>query len=278
MNAQVDESTLTAEVEAVAPPAEAKKAKTKIVKEKTDDIFVSLVQDISKMGALDAIQAVPALLNGADENYFRLGGVLSAISTNKFYLADGFDSFKALVETKYGLHYRKAMYWVQIYDKLIESGVPWNKVKAVGWTKLKELAMILTVDNVDEWVTLANNSTTLQVIAAISKAKVGKLANSGITPTQDSAVAKSVVTTYTVKVHEDQKTVIKEAVEKARAEANTEYDGVALEAICMNYLAGGNVGKPAPLQQTLEQHSPEEVLSAMELAFPMFEITAKIKS
>lgn len=38
-------------------------------------------------------------------------------------------------------------------------------------------------------------------------------------------------------VHEDQAETIFEALRKSRAEANTEYDVVALELICLNYLA-----------------------------------------
>jgi hypothetical protein len=39
----------------------------------------------------------------------------------------------------------------------------------------------------------------------------------------------------------DQKEIIILALEKARAELGTRFDSVALEAICMNYLSGGNV-------------------------------------
>lgn len=38
-------------------------------------------------------------------------------------------------------------------------------------------------------------------------------------------------------VHQDQMTTIKQALEDARAEWGTEYDVVALEAICLSYLA-----------------------------------------
>ena len=107
------------------------------------------------------------------------------------------------------------------------------------------------------------------------RSKAGSLPNnSGITPTDDE---KSNVTAFTVKVHDDQKTLIKEAVAKARAEANTDYDGAALEGICMNYLSGGNVTKTS-LTAILAQYTPEEVLSALEPVFPEFEITAKLKN
>jgi hypothetical protein len=38
----------------------------------------------------------------------------------------------------------------------------------------------------------------------------------------------------------DQKETILLALERARSELETEYDAVALEAICMNYLSGGH--------------------------------------
>jgi len=243
------------------------------------DLLAQIAQEIGGLSAEDAINAVPTLLDGADENYFRLGGVLHAISVNKFYEKDGFDNFRIFVETKFGLQYRKAMYWIQIYDRLVESGVPWNKVKDVGWTKLKDLAAVLTVDNVDEWVNRAMSSTTLQLQEAIKKAQAGSLATSGIQPVDDKEPEKSKVTTFTVKVHEDQKTIIKEAVEKARAEAKTDFDGVALEAICMAYMSGGvsTGGQPASLKDTLTKYSPEDILTVMEEVFPQFEITAKLK-
>jgi hypothetical protein len=45
-------------------------------------------------------------------------------------------------------------------------------------------------------------------------------------------------------VSADQKATILAALERARSEAGTAFDCVALEAICMNYLSGGNVNAP----------------------------------
>ena len=66
------------------------------------------------------------------------------------------------------------------------------------------------------------------------------------------------------------------ALERARKELETQYDTVALEAIMMNYLEGGNVNAPA-MGVIMKKHSPEEVLLAFEEAFPQFEVTTKIK-
>ncbi len=266
---EVAQATNGVEAELEAPTEH----KFKMKKAKETDAFVLLVQEISALSADEVIAEVPKLLDAANENYFRLGGFLWAISAHKYYKLVGFETFNEFVESL-GLKRSKAYYWMQIYDKLIESSVPWAKVKDVGWTKLRELASILTLENADDWVERALNSTVRQLQEAIAKAKSGSLPTSGITPTDD---AQSNVTTFTVKVHPDQKQSIKEAVAKARAEANTDYDGVALEAIAMNYLAGGNVTKPVSLKAVLEKHSPEEVLVALETVFTDFIITAKLK-
>lgn len=249
--------------------------KTKPAKAKKEtDLIVQLVAEISNMSAEDAISAVPDLLNGADENHFKMGGVLSIIQANKFFKTDEFDNFKDFVEAKFGLQYRRAMYWIQIYGSLVESGVPWDKVKDVGWTKLRDLASILTLDNVDEWVARAMDLTTIQLQDAIAKAKAGTLPSSGTEITE----AKSTTTTFTVKVHPDQKETIRSALDKAKKESDTEYDGTALENVCLAYLSGGMVSKPASLLEILQKFTPEEVLETTEKAFPNLIVSAKVKS
>jgi hypothetical protein len=271
MNAAVNEGSDSIVEAEIKPKAKAKKAQH-------DDLIVSIVAEIGGLDAEGALKAVPALLDGAEENYFKLGGVLSFIHSNKFWktLEQFKDSnFKEFVEAEYGIHYRRAMVWIEIYDKLVESGVPWSKIQHVGWTKIRDLAKILTADNVDEWVHRALNSTVMQLQDLIAKAMAGTLPNSGLTPTDDH---KSEVTTFTVKVHSEQKVTINLAIEKAKVEAGTEYAGVALDSICNNYLTGGNVTKPASLLDVMKKYSPEELLGAMEEALPEFIISAKLKT
>jgi hypothetical protein len=238
-----------------------------------DDMFVQIVQDIGGLTPQELLESIPKLLTSADENYFVLGGRLKEISAKEYYKSAGYETFRDYVENVYGHGYRRAMYWIQTYDKLIESGVPWSKVSTVGWTKLKDLASILTPENVDEWVERAKNLTVLNLQLAIAAAKSKTLPTSGVEPT-DSQPSK--VTTMTFKVHEEQKVIIDQAIEKAMKEANTEFRGVALEGICMNYVSGGNVTVPS-LASTLGKYTPEDALLAMEEAFPDVQIKVIIK-
>ena len=209
-------------------------AKLKVV---VNDLLVNIALEIGNLTAAEAIDAIPNLLAGADENYFRLGGVLSEIQMKKYYEGAGYETFRAFVETEFDLKYRKAMYWIQIYDCLVTSGIPWSTVRDIGWTKLKDLAPMLTTFNADEWVATARHSTVLQLQEAIAVSK----AISAPGPKSIEAELKAQVTTVTFKVHVDQKPLIRDAIAKARKECNTDLDGTALEAICMNYLAAGNV-------------------------------------
>jgi len=115
--------------------------------------------------------------------------------------------------------------------------------------------------------------SVLQLIAAVKAFKSGEagLSTDGTTDPDTSGVA-----TITFKVHPDQKETIKQAVEQAADELDTEFKGVALEAVCLNYLAGGSTksAKPLSLAGTMEKYSAEQVLDAFEVCFPDWDVTA----
>lgn len=109
----------------------------------------------------EARDLVSRFAEAAERAYFELGSVLSVIQAQGWY--QPYANFREFVEGEYGINYRKAMYLISIYNNIIESKVPYEKVKHLGWTKLKEIASILTVDNLDKWVKLAEKHTALQL-------------------------------------------------------------------------------------------------------------------
>jgi len=234
------------------------------------DLIVETVVEIEAMTKDIAFAIVPTLIESVDFSYFKLGGVLSVIQDNGWW-EDEADTFKEFIPERFGLHYRKAMYLIKIYDGLVEADIPWAKVSGLGWTKLKELADILTQENVDEWVEKANNMSVLQLIAAVKAFKSGELSTDGTTDPDSSGVS-----TITFKVHPDQKETIKQAIDQALEESDTEFKGVALEAICLNYLAGGSTkaSKQLSLVGTIEKYTAEQVLDAFEVVFPNWDVTA----
>lgn len=250
-------------------------AEKTMVKEEVVEVDL-IVQTAKEIGSLDreaAFEIVPSLIESVDFSYFKLGGVLSTIKENGWWEGES-GKFKDFIQDNFGIHYRKAQYLINIYDDLVEADIPWNKVSGLGWTKLKELASILNPDNVDEWVELANKLTTLNLKAAVKAFKAGELSTDGTTDPDTAGVS-----TITFTVHPDQKETIKQAIEQALEEAQTEFKGVALEAICMNYLSGGSTKKaPTPsLTSVMEKASIEQVFEAFELVFPDVNITAEIE-
>ena len=238
------------------------------------DVIGDIASEIENITKEAAFEMVPGLIESVDFSYFKLGGVLSVIKDNGWWEGEA-DSFKAFIPERFGLQYRKAMYLINIYDSLVEAEIPWHKVSGLGWTKLKDLADILTNENVDEWVELANELTFLNLKERIKQFKAdGKLSTDGTTEADTTGVS-----TVTFKVHPDQKETIKNAIDKAMDDAETEFKGVALEAICLNFLAGGNTGKQKSLslKGTMEKYSPQQALEAFEAIWPEINITVEME-
>lgn len=94
--------------------------------------------------------------------------------------------------------------------------------------------------------------------------------------TDTSEPAKTVMT-KTFKMHEDQKATIEAAIEKAKEVSKTTVDTVALEFICLDYLASGNKKKgnaPAKIDATAVANlGVEAALDIFSSAFPNHNIT-----
>jgi hypothetical protein len=229
-----------------------------------DDLLLQLVARVENLTKEEAFHDVRQLLDYVDFSYFQLGGALTVIQEREWWVGEGQVNFRDFVEGYFGLHYRKAMYLIHIYKSLANSGVSWQAVVNVGWTKLKEMAAILTPENVGEWVQKAKTMTTLQLQEAVAAYKT-QLGAGGVAV---SDPVPSDITTITFRVHPDQKETIKQAIGRARKEMETEYDAVALEALCLNYLAGGKVSAPKNLKQVFASTTPTVVVTTFNEVWP----------
>ena len=263
---------------ATEPEAEAPKTVTKTtiktkpkaepvapVEASGEDMIVKTAHEMENLKEDRAFTLVPKLLDNIDHDYFRLGGVLSKVQAEGWFMNKGHETFRAFVEAECGIQYRKGMYLIEIYNGLVESGVAWDQVKHLGWTKLKELANILSPENVEAWVGVAENLTVLQLIEHIKESTKGENASNS----PEKTTKASDTTTMTFKVHSDQKATIREALDKAKHESGTEFDSVALEAIALDFLGGESKLKTQPtLKELMAGKSAEEVLEAFGEAFP----------
>ena len=126
--------------------------------------------------------------------------------------------------------------------------MPWEKVAQLGWSKLREIAPVLTLGNVDHWVALAKKQNHVQLVESV-KAAQGKKG----TPDQ--------VSTVSFYPDVDQRAKISAAINKAKVDANTGSSSVALEYICLDFLGGQT------LAQRLKSADPATVGTAIKQAF-----------
>jgi len=262
-----------------------------VVKKKTTtkaavpDLIVKSSNLIEKLTKAKAMSMVDELMNENDFNLFKVGGVLAVIQDNGWFHDEGYETLKDFVEAKYDMQYRKAMYWISIYKALVESGVPWAKVQGIGWSKLRLIASELTLDNVDEYVEIANEMTQAQLVEYLKEQKKGSMDSGDEKPSKEDAVSEAKkLSTLTFKVHDDQKEVIKEALEEAKNNADTEFESVALEAICLDFLSSDKKpAKPAKavngfknLKEAMAAASYEEVFEVFEELWPDIELSVEL--
>jgi len=237
------------------------------------DLILDTVQELENMNQAATLKGVRACLETAGYSNFQLGGLLQRIQEEGWWDNGEHESFKDFIQAEYGLGLRKAAYLMAIYTGLVESGVKWEQVQALGWTKLRELVSMLTVDNVDEWVEKAKEMTTLQLIEYI-KAEKAQGKGDKDAPTKEEAQK---IKTKTFKLHADQLETVDTALERAREEGETEYDTVALDYICMRYLSNdagkAKTTKPPTLEKQFKEAGVDKVLEAFEEAFPECNIT-----
>lgn len=126
--------------------------------EDADDVL-GLAQELSEEGAaLD----------------YKLGGVLfhirkdkSYIKLDKKYAENG--GFGLYVKEHLNTEYRKAMYLIDIYVAFNKYGIDAAKVAELGWTKAAKIAAVMTEDNAEELVELAEESTVADLVDTIKE-------------------------------------------------------------------------------------------------------------
>ena len=226
------------------------------------DEFQDLVNEIENMKEKEALSAVTLITDQTAAGYIKLGGVLVRVHANEWYKP--YSSFQEFVTEKIGMKFRLACYYMQCYTALANGGIPFSKVKGLGWTKLAVIAPVINSDNIDHWVGVAKSQNVLTLKETIKAHKAANLAGELSNEGGDTTSVKSL----TFKPHSDQEATIDAALKKAMDAANTEHKTVALEYICMDYLGA------ATLVSKLKAMGIEKAAEALSEAFPEWDILA----
>lgn len=240
--------------------------------QKSSDLEL-LTQSLEKLTQQEAITQMRELHLQGGLNDFKLGGVLCVIYENKYWKGTAHANFKDFVTEELGVNYFKATYLIRIYRVMVECSISLEKVTSIGWSKMKELLEVIKPDNVDHWLKLASESTVVQLRAMVeaSKASFAK----GPADDEGESKPKSNVTSITFKVHEDQKDIIQSAIDTAKHIQETEFDNVALEAVCLSFLAAPAEAVVAEVDLAAEfrKLGPIEVLTLFDTIWPEYEVS-----
>lgn len=222
------------------------KTKTKTVAKTADvegsnvidikDVLSGTAVEVEKLTKSKALKLAPELINSTGINDFKLGGVLARIQEESWWEGGDHENFKDYVEGVLGLAYRKSMYLINIFDKLVEAGVSWSEVSSIGWSKLRFIVNHLTEKNASDWAKRCAKMNALQVQDYVKQLEEKK-AKKGKTGAGDEPTITA-VSTMSFKVHADQKEMIREALDKKKEEIDTEFDAVALENMSIDYVEG----------------------------------------
>lgn len=207
-----------------------------------------------------AVEVAKQMVEVGDYALFHLGGIFCRMADQKWFM--GYSDFKECCEAEFGVRYRKAAYLMKIYRTIDEKGIAWQDVVKCGWTKLKELLPILTPGNAKKWAEKAQGMSTVALIEHVNAAQK----KSGETP--------KTVQTKTFTLYEDQKVIVNAALADAKLKGSTDFDAVALELICQEYLGSTGLLMPDKIVLTFfksmagSKEGLERVIGLMNDYFP----------
>ncbi len=221
--AKAEKAAKTKKVKA-EKPAKAPKAVKPEAEELKPLAMSAYSEDVQKQVKSDAsaLKAAKSLAQRIQETFWTLGGVLSFIQRNKSFVKveteagehpyAGSHGFKNYVEVELGMKYRRAMYYVSIYETFSPLGVEQETVLALGWAKAKELTGVVNKKNVQGWLKKADELGREDLQAEIKQSKV-KAGDGDVNP---PAGPTATATTFKFRLFEDQGKVVASAIKDAQ--------------------------------------------------------------
>lgn len=216
--ATTSSAKLPAKSKAAAKKAPAKKTKEAAAPEIID---TDAVTDIMEEAG-DALEAANALAQRVQSDFYTLGGVLLHIESDGLHrdkgYTDGKNGFNEYVSNELGLEYRKARYYMQMYQKFTQLGIEEETIVSVGWTKARELLSLPDKESVEAAFEFAQDNTRDELIEYIREQTVDADKSAGrktTTTTTSGSSAKAKKTSFKFSALEEEAELVKDALDKA---------------------------------------------------------------
>lgn len=213
--------------------------KTKTVTKSADTKTKTTTATGTKRKTLERHDVVYKEIKAADRNisqgYITLAKLLyEAYHTDmheQWGYKKGRKGFTEFVSDELDIHYRKAMYLVDIADKTKELDIADEEVQKMGWTKMKELCRIIDKKNHKKWMEKAKDMTTDEVIEAV-KMYAGKKKKTG----EEVGGPENLPVVMKLTMNADEGSILTEAINTAKQVLETENDVHALVYIAQEWM------------------------------------------
>lgn len=206
--------------------------------ENEDEEITSLIEDA------DLIELATELVEDSAALDYKLGGVLYHVRLSKAYQEvdakykenGGFGLF---LKEQLNVEYRKAMYLIDIYYKFNQFGIDAAKVQELGWTKCAKIAAVMTEDNAEELVELAEGSSASDLSDTIKEtySEVGGKKEAG-------EKRKKVALKF--RLWDDQATAVQEVLKEVQSQMGFKDPADAFEHILMEWAAEHDIAVSKP--------------------------------
>lgn len=235
--------------------------------------FSNVVQTIENMDREASLKAIEQLSEQSGYAMFKMGGLFARIKSQGWF--DPFETFEEWAGEVHGVAKRKAQYSISIYENLVNSEIPFEKCKGIKWSKLKEIAPVMTKETADVWIEKAKEMNVSNLIEAVKAHKKSLLASAG--GDADATDVTKKVITRSFKLYEDQAEVVQTAIDKAKADMGADENNQALERICLDFLSstgqGGVTVNKKDLSSAIKEVGFEKAIELVASLFPEHDIT-----
>ena len=167
---------------------------------------------------------------------------LSEIYHKEYYVDWGYKTFEAYVIGELDYSYRKAKYFVEIWDAVKHTDLDVSRIEAVGWSKMAEIARIMNEDNAELWLEKAEKMTVKDL-------------NMEIRSVIDNAMpdTRPKITYMKFRLDSIDASIVNEAITESCRLNNTADVALSLAQICDEWLLSkGTLPKMASLQSHID--------------------------
>ncbi len=176
-----------------------------------------------------------------DDSYFELAGLLYRAFDLGAHKSWGFSTWKEYVEKDVGMSLRKVQFLISIWDwfyvQINDRSIK-EKLKGIGWTKVKEMVGVVTPENADEWIDKANSMNAVDFAEQCRMFKKGVIDGDDEGGEGGGGSSKGESTKrMTFTFMGDQAATVEDALDMAKDVTGSDKKGNLIALICTDYLA-----------------------------------------